>query len=106
MRLGVGGGHGADVPALDVGYDRQTQVRCGFDQVRIDFHPRGPETLEERGLQLDGCRVGLDRLQNAPAEFQGRFGLRQTAQLLREAGGNGIQARHQRALLAARSVYK
>ena len=77
MRPGVGGGHGADVPALYVRYCRQAQVLGGLDQAGIDPHPGGTQTLEERGLKLYGGDVGLHSLEDAQAELQGRFGLGQ-----------------------------
>jgi hypothetical protein len=85
VRLGVGGGHRADVPTLHVRYGRQAEVTRGPDQVGIDSHSYGTETLEEGCLKLDGGDVRLNRLEYIQAELQGRFGVGQVTQFLGEA---------------------
>ncbi len=99
--LGVGDGDGAYVPAFHVRDGGQPEVSCGRDQGRVDLHALGPETLEESGLRLDRRRVRLDGLENPQAELERGPRLRQASQLRRKAGRDGVEAHHERALLAA-----
>src|SRR5215203_5378918 len=106
MCLGVGCRDRPYVPAFHVRYNRKVQVRGSPDQIRVDFHPGGPEPLEVGSLQLDGGGVGLHCLEDANAEPQGRLGLWKVAKLLREACGDRVESCDEHAILAARRVYQ